>query len=113
MSALQSPRVAHQIARIMAAVRLPGHPDAKAKLERLLKLLARFAFRAGQDFTRRQWDQAAQAIPRDGHDAYAAGVFQAWEIIEQSGSLEEARDRILAHAVFVAPAEAEARQARP
>ncbi|WP_306017575.1 hypothetical protein [Oceanicaulis sp. MMSF_3324] len=113
MSALQSPAVAALIEQIRAAVRLPDHPDAAAKHERLLKRLAQTVFDAGADFTRRQWDQAAQAIPRDGHDAYAAGVFQAWEIIEQSGSLEEARDRILSHAVFVAPAEAEARQARP
>lgn len=116
--AAQSPAVADLIAQTVQAVRLPDHPDAKAKLDRLLKRLAQTAFDAGQDFSQRQWDQEAQAIyalqaiPKDVHDAYAAGVFQAWDMLDQAASLAEARDRILAHAVFVAPEEANAKQAK-
>lgn len=115
-AAEQSPRVAQQIARIVAAVRLPGHPDAKAKLERLLKTLARYAFKAGEDFTRRQWDQTAQAIPKSTRDAYAAGVHQGLEVIRTARTLEEARDRIMAQAVFIAEpnaAKADDRQQSP
>lgn len=115
-AAEQSPAVAALIRQIRAAVSLPAHPDAAAKLDRLLKRLAQTGYDAGADFTRRQWDQTAQAIPKATRDAYAAGVHQGLEVIRTARTLDEARDRIMAQAVFIAEpdaAKADERQQSP
>lgn len=104
-AALRSPSVQRNIEQLLAGIggSLPRHPDARAKFTRLLESLAIASFEAGADFTRRQWEQTAQAIPKDAHDSYAAGVIQALQIADDSACIEEVRDRVLAHAVFVAP----------
>lgn len=106
-AALRAPSVQRNIEQLLAGIggSLPRHPDARAKFTRLLESLAIASFEAGADYTRRQWDQARQAIPADVHDSYAAGVIQALQIAEDSASIEEVRDRVLAHALFVAPGE--------
>lgn len=113
-AALASPSVAKRIYELERALggSLPSHADARAKFRRLLEALAIASFEAGADFTRRQWDQAAQAIPACSHDAYAAGVIQALQIAQESASIEEVRDRVLAHAVFVAPDQVKDREKR-